>query len=397
VNAEPVTVLSGFLGAGKTTLLNHILHNRAGLRVAVIVNDMSTVNIDAAEVARDVTLQRVTDQLVEMHNGCICCTLRADLLEHVSALARAQRFDYLLVESTGIGEPMPVAETFAFLDQSGYSLSELAKLDTLVTVVDGSRFQTLLHSDAQIQTASATKPLSALLIEQVEYANVILVSKYDLIDAHGFAQLESVLKSLNPTAEILPVAHGQIDLSKVLNTGKFDLPSLAQSPAWMQKMANTDALRSEADAYGIASWVYRERAPFHPGRWHAFLQAPWSNGRLLRSKGYFWLASQYQNIGLLTQTGGAFYWDYVGRWWQFIPRSEWPADAVRRETILAHWDTLVGDCRQELVFIGQDIDFDALKQSLDDCLLTPSEITAGLDAWVNLPGADAFTRHAQGL
>lgn len=231
----PVTVLSGFLGAGKTTLLNHILRNRDGLRVAVIVNDMSEVNIDAEQVRRDVALHRGRDELIEMSNGCICCTLRADLLEQISALARQQRFDYLLIESTGISEPMPVAETFAFLDAQGFSLSELARLDTLVTVVDGSRFEALLESPDIVDRDDApTRHLTDLLIEQVEYANVILVNKLDLIDEPGYQAVHAILAGLNPSARIIPMTQGNVELSAVLGTHLFDLPSLVASPGWMK-------------------------------------------------------------------------------------------------------------------------------------------------------------------
>ena len=395
----PVTVLSGFLGAGKTTLLNHILRNRDGLRVAVIVNDMSDVNIDAAEVQRDVSLHRGRDELIEMSNGCICCTLRADLLEQISTLARQQRFDYLLIESTGISEPMPVAETLAFLDAEGFSLSELARLDTLVTVVDGSRFQALLESpdtvardDAQENTAA--RPLADLLIEQVEYANVILVNKLDLIDAPGYQAVRAILAGLNPTAQIIPMAQGQVALTRLLGTHLFDLPSLAASPGWMRKMAAEDTPASESDTYGVTSWVYRERAPFHPQRLLDFLQRPWSNGRLLRSKGYFWLASRHLETGLLAQSGKQFQWDYVGHWWNFIEQSQWPRDDYRLQSIMAKWDSIVGDCRQELVFIGQDLDTHALQRELDHCLLSAEEIAAGPSAWQALPGATAFDARA---
>lgn len=395
----PVTVLSGFLGAGKTTLLNHILRNREGLRVAVIVNDMSDVNIDAAEVQRDVSLHRGRDKLIEMSNGCICCTLRADLLEQIGALARQQRFDYLLIESTGISEPMPVAETFAFLDAEGFSLSELARLDTLVTVVDGSHFQALLESpdivardDAQEDTPK--RHLADLLIEQVEYANVILVNKLDLIDEPGYQAVHAILASLNPTARIMPMAHGNVELSGILGTHLFDLPSLAASPGWMKKMEANDAPASESDTYGVTSWVYRQRAPFHPQRLLDFLQRPWRNGRLLRSKGYFWLASRHLETGLLVQSGRQFQWDYVGRWWNFIEQSQWPQDEYRLQSIMAKWDSIVGDCRQELVFIGQDLDTHALQRELDNCLLSAQEITAGPSAWQALPGAAAFDSQA---
>ncbi|MBP1123774.1 MULTISPECIES: GTP-binding protein [Pseudomonas] len=390
----PVTVLSGFLGAGKTTLLNHILRNREGLRVAVIVNDMSDVNIDAQEVQRDVSLQRGSDELIEMSNGCICCTLRADLLEQISALARQQRFDYLLIESTGISEPMPVAETFAFLDTEGFSLSELARLDTLVTVVDGSQFQALLESSdsvAQDNTEGApARPLADLLIEQVEYANVILVNKLDLIGEQDYLALRSILASLNPSARILPMAHGRVALAALLGTHLFDLPSLAASPGWMKKMDAVDAAASEADTYGVTSWVYRERAPFHPQRLLDFLQRPWCNGRLLRSKGYFWLASRHLETGLLVQSARQFQWDYVGRWWHFVEPAQWPRDEYRLQSLMTKWDSIVGDCRQELVFIGQGMDTDRLQRELDNCLLSVEEIAAGPPVWQALPGAAAF-------
>lgn len=391
----PVTVLSGFLGAGKTTLLNHILRNRDGLRVAVIVNDMSEVNIDAEQVQRDVALHRGRDELIEMSNGCICCTLRADLLEQISALARQQRFDYLLIESTGISEPMPVAETFAFLDAQGFSLSELARLDTLVTVVDGSRFEALLESpDIVARDDAATRHLTDLLIEQVEYANVILVNKLDLIDEPGYQAVHAILSGLNPSARIIPMAQGNVELSAILGTHLFDLPSLAASPGWMKKMQADDAPASESDTYGVTSWVYRERAPFHPQRLLDFLQQPWHNGRLLRSKGYFWLASRHLETGLLVQSGRQFQWDYVGHWWNFIEQSQWPQDEYRLQNIMAKWDSIVGDCRQELVFIGQGLDTQALQRALDNCLLSAQEIAAGPSAWQALPGAAIFDSQA---
>ena len=387
----PVTVLSGFLGAGKTTLLNHILRNRDGLRVAVIVNDMSEVNIDAEQVQRDVTLHRGRDELIEMSNGCICCTLRADLLEQISALARQQRFNYLLIESTGISEPMPVAETFAFLDAQGFSLSELARLDTLVTVVDGSRFEALLQSPGIVaRDGAATRHLTDLLIEQVEYANVILVNKLDLIDEPGYQAVHAILAGLNPSARIIPMTQGNVELSAVLGTHLFDLPSLVASPGWMKKMQADDAPASESDTYGVTSWVYRERAPFHPQRLLDFLQQPWRNGRLLRSKGYFWLASRHLETGLLVQSGRQFQWDYVGHWWNFIEQAQWPQDEYRLQSIMAKWDSIVGDCRQELVFIGQGLDTQALQRALDNCLLSTQEIAAGPSAWQALPGATTF-------
>ncbi|WP_175853718.1 GTP-binding protein [Burkholderia anthina] len=389
----PVTVLSGFLGAGKTTLLNHVLRNRAGLKVAVIVNDMSDVNIDADDVRHNVELHHGEDQLVEMSNGCICCTLRADLLEQISALARQRRFDYLLIESTGISEPMPVAETFAFLDRDGFSLSELARLDTLVTVVNGETFEEMVASVEAVpgndDEARPPRKLSDLLIEQVEYANVILVSRYDRIGDAGFDRLRATLASLNPSARILPIQHGGIELSEVLDTHRFDLPSLVESPGWMQRM-NTDERPSESDEYGITSWVYRERTPFHPARLLAWLRRPWTNGRLLRCKGYLWAAHRHAEIGMLVQAGREFQWGYVGRWWRFVPPSDWPRDDYRRDGVLKKWEEPVGDCRQEIVFIGQAVDRVRLQRELDACLLSVDDINAGPDAWALLPGGDSF-------
>ena len=394
----PVTVLSGFLGAGKTTLLNHILRNRAGLKVAVIVNDMSEVNIDAEDVQRNVALQRGTDQLVEMSNGCICCTLRADLLEEVSRLAAERRFDYLLIESTGISEPMPVAETFAFLNAQGFSLSELARLDTLVTMVNGLTFRDLLRSDTLVQSGPAqtptTKPLAELLIQQVEFANVILVSHLDAMSPEEVAEIRGMLSELNPGAEVLAIAHGCVDLSKVLDTGKFDLPLLMRSPGWMRRMQDVSQTPSESEEYGIASWVYRERIPFHPGRLMRLLDAAWDNGRLLRAKGYFWSAHQMLSIGFLVQSGAAFRWGFIGKWWRFIDASQWPKDDNRRDGITSKWDATTGDCRQEIVFIGQAIDWDRLKAQLDNCLLTAHEIEQGPTAWQALDGGSNMDAHA---
>ncbi|KAA8731170.1 GTP-binding protein [Acinetobacter qingfengensis] len=393
----PVTVLSGFLGSGKTTLLNYILRNRAGIKVAVIVNDMSEINIDADDVRRHVELHRGSDQLIEMSNGCICCTLRADLLEQVSTLAQQAQFDYILIESTGISEPMPVAETFAFLNQDGFSLSELARLDTMVTVVNGETFEDMLKSTQHIETQNENnkvveRKLSDLLLDQVEYANVILVSRFDLIGEEKFNRLAVILAQLNPSAEILPIQHGVIDLPVVLNTYKFDLLSLLKSPGWMQHIDEQE-IHSESETYGISSWVYRERVPFHPQRLYAFLNQPWTNGTLLRGKGYIWLAHRYPDIGMLVQTGGKFEWGYVGRWWRFLAQNEWPQDDYRRQSILEKWHEQVGDCRQEMVFIGQNIQWVHLQQQLDHCLLTVDEIEKGPIFWQSLTGIDEFEAH----
>lgn len=387
----PVTVLSGFLGAGKTTLLNYVLRNREGLRVAVIVNDMSEINLDGDAAQRGVTLNRANEELIEMSNGCICCTLRADLLQTVSELARQRRFDYLLIESTGISEPLPVAETFAFLNDKGFSLSEEARLDTMVTVVDGANFASLFASQQRVERAATeendgSRSLASLLVEQIEFADVLVISKADLATPAQLGRLRALLQQLNPRAEVVTMEHGVVALANIINTGKFDLAALARSPGWAQKLDDSNAI-SESDTYGVRSSVYRSRAPFHPGRLADLLERPWRNGTLLRCKGYMWIASQFEEIGMLVQTGGAFNWAFTGRWWNFIPRAEWPRDAYRRDTILSRWDDTVGDCRQEIVFIGQHVDPVQLEAALDDCLLTPDEILQGPHAWAELPGA----------
>lgn len=385
----PVTVLSGFLGAGKSTLLNHLLKNREDLKVAVIVNDMSEINIDGREVQRDVSLNRGQERLVEMSNGCICCTLREDLLEEVSRLAREGRFDYLLIESTGISEPLPVAETFTFRDEQGRSLSDLARLDTLVTVVDGLNFLAdyqgadSLAERGEILGEDDERSLSDLLVEQVEFADVILVSKIDLIGSAERDELLAVLRRLNPDADILSMVMGQVPLGRILDTGRFDFQRAERAPGWLKELRGEHV--PETEAYGIASRVYRARRPFHPQRFHDFLALPWRNGRLLRSKGFFWLASRYREAGSWSQAGGLMRHGLAGRWWRFVPREAWPQDTTELQAVLRQWDAESGDCRQELVFIGQHLDFDRLFAELDHCLLNDEEMVAGPGAWKTLP------------
>ncbi|WP_308724885.1 zinc metallochaperone GTPase ZigA [Metapseudomonas otitidis] len=385
----PVTVLSGFLGAGKSTLLNQILKNRENLRVAVIVNDMSEINIDGSEVQRDVSLNRGEERLVEMSNGCICCTLREDLLEEVGRLAREGRFDYLLIESTGISEPLPVAETFTFLDEDGRGLSDVARLDTLVTVVDGVNFLRDFHQAESLASRGETlgeddeRSITDLLIDQVEFADVILISKIDLISQAEREELTAILQRLNTEAEILPMSMGRVPLDKVLNTGRFDFERAARAPGWLKELRGEH--QPETEAYGIASSAYRARRPFHPERFHAFLNREWRNGRLLRSKGFFWLASAWREAGSWSQAGGLMRYGHAGRWWRFIPREQWPQDEEGLEAIFKHWDPQVGDCRQELVFIGQGIDFERLHAELDDCLLDDAEMAQGVESWSRLP------------
>ncbi|WAC46214.1 zinc metallochaperone GTPase ZigA [Pseudomonas sp. SL4(2022)] len=385
----PVTVLSGFLGAGKSTLLNAILKNRQGLKVAVIVNDMSEINIDGSEVQRDVSLNRAEEKLVEMSNGCICCTLREDLLEEVGRLARDGRFDYLLIESTGISEPLPVAETFTFRGEDGQSLADLARLDTMVTVVDGVNFLRDFHEAESLASRGETlgeddeRSITDLLIEQVEFADVLLISKIDLISSHEREELMAILKGLNTHAEIIPMAMGAVPLNTILNTGRFNFERAAQAPGWLKELRGEHI--PETEEYGIASTAYRARRPFHPERFFTFINREWTNGRLLRSKGFFWLASKYQEAGSWSQAGGLMRHGFAGRWWRFVPKAQWPTDDEGLQAIMKNWQAQSGDCRQELVFIGQNINFAQLTAELDACLLSDAEMAQGVDAWSALP------------
>lgn len=381
----PVTVLSGFLGAGKTTLLNHILKNREGLRVAVIVNDMSEINLDGSAAQHGVELNRAEEQLIEMSNGCICCTLREDLLKEVAKLAQQNRFDYLLIESTGITEPLSVAETFTFTDEAGHSLSDLTRLDTMVTVVDGINFLTDYHAAQWIGerendiAEDDERAITDLLIEQIEFADLILVSKTDLISQVAYQELEAILRSLNTQAKILPMRMGDIPLKEVLNTHAFNFDQAAQAPGWLKEMRGEHI--PESEEYGITSHVWQARRPLHAQRFHQLLNQEWGNGRLLRSKGYFWLAPCPNIVGNWSQAGGMMRYSYAGQWWASVPRADWPQDAESLKSIAEKWQDEVGDCRQELVFIGQNINFNQLEASLNACLLTDDELAQGPATW----------------
>lgn len=380
----PVTVLSGFLGAGKTTLLNQILANHEGLKIAVIVNDMSEINIDAALVKNEMTLNRAEEKLVEMSNGCICCTLREDLLVEVANLAKQGQFDYLLIESTGIAEPLPIAETFTFRDDNGVSLSDMARLDTMVTVVDAVNFmrdyleaQSLKDIQAELGEEDE-RNIADLLVEQIEFSDVILISKVDLITQDELKNLSAILESLNREADIIPMVMGQVPLNKILNTGRFDFAKAEQAAGWLQELRGTHI--PETEEYGISSFVYQARRPFHPQRFFDYLHRyDWQNGTLLRSKGFFWLASRPEWAGTWSQAGGTMQHGCAGRWWASVPEEQWHPDYVA--DILMQWQEPYGDCRQELVFIGQNINQQRAIAELDACLLSDAELAEGMDAW----------------
>lgn len=384
----PVTVLSGFLGAGKTTVLSHILNNREGKKVAVIVNDMSEINIDAATVQSEVSLNRSEEKLVEMSNGCICCTLREDLLEEVNKLAQDGRFDYLVIESTGISEPLPVAETFTFADEDGISLSDVADLDTMVTVVDAVNFLKDFDEAKYLQETGESlgeddeRSVSDLLIEQVEFADVILVSKTDLAEAREIERLTAILRTLNTQAKIVPIANGEVNIDEVLSTGLFSFDKAQQAPGWLKEMRGEHI--PETEEYGIASFAYVARRPFHPEKFYQFLHDTEQFGKLIRSKGYFWLATRPRFAGHWSQAGGIAHFGFAGLFWKAVPKDNWPTDAESLASIKENWEEPFGDMRQELVFIGQGLDQEEMTKALDACLLSEEDVLRGREYWTTL-------------
>ena len=387
-NRLPVTVLSGFLGAGKTTVLSHILNNRQGKKVAVIVNDMSEINIDAGIVKNEVSLNHSEEKLVEMSNGCICCTLREDLLLEVNKLAKEKKFDYLVIESTGISEPLPVAETFTFADETGVSLSDVARLDTMVTVVDAVNFlkdyeeAKYLKDSGESLGEDDDRSVADLLVDQIEFADILLVSKTDLVESEDIEKLKAILKSLNTHAQILPISQGQVDVEEVLDTGLFDFERAQQAPGWLKEMRGEQV--PETEEYGIGSFSFIARLPFHPERFHHFLHSTKQYGKLIRSKGIFWLASRHKYAGQWSQAGGIARYGFAGMFWSSVPVNSWPTDEESINTIREQWEEPFGDKRQELVFIGQSLDEDAMLKALDNCLLSEEELLKGESYWETL-------------
>jgi G3E family GTPase len=370
----PVTVLSGFLGAGKTTLLNHVLNNRQGLKVAVIVNDMSEVNIDA-DLVRDggANLSRTDEKLVEMTNGCICCTLRDDLLKEVRALAESERFDYLLIESTGISEPLPVAATFNFRSEEGESLSDVSVLDTMVTVVDAVNLlqnysSTVFLKDRGEWLEGDRRTLVDLLVEQIEFADVIVLNKIDVASPGQRESARMIVRSLNPEADIIETSFSEAPFERILNTGRFDFDRAQQHPLWFKELYGFADHKPEAEEYGVEHFVYRARRPFDPAKFDRFLKESWPG--VIRAKGHFWIATRPQWLGELSQAGAIVRTEGLGFWWANVPADRWPDDPFWRQSLKKNWSEMYGDRRQEIVFIGTNMDQDAITARLDACLVS---------------------------
>ncbi len=371
----PVTVLSGFLGAGKTTLLNHVLNNREGRKVAVIVNDMSEVNIDA-DLVRDggANLSRTDETLVEMSNGCICCTLRDDLLKEVRRLAAEGRFDYLLIESTGISEPLPVASTFEFRDEDGNCLADVARLDTMVTVVDAANLvkdysSTDFLADRDMALGDEDhRPIVNLLVDQIEFADVIVLNKLDVAKPHEIEAARTIIRALNAEARIVETTEACAPLDSILATGLFDFDKAHRHPLWFKELNGFKDHKPETEEYGIRSFVYRTAAPFEPAKLHAFFNKTWPN--VVRAKGFFWIATRPQWCGEMSMAGALVRHGAAGYWWAAVPKKNWPTDPDHLKMIEKRMRGPFGDRKQELVFIGtKDMDEAAIRAELDGMLV----------------------------
>ncbi|MEM6943286.1 MAG: GTP-binding protein [Pseudomonadota bacterium] len=394
----PVTVLSGFLGAGKTTLLNRVLNNREGRRVAVIVNDMSEVNIDADLVRADTELSRTDETLVEMSNGCICCTLRDDLLDEVRRLAGAGRFDYLLIESTGISEPLPVAATFEFRDEEGESLSDVARLDTMVTVVDAVNLlrdyasQDFLRDRGETMGEEDERTLVDLLTEQIEFADVVILNKVADAEPHKVDAARKIIRSLNADAKIIETNHSDVAAQRILDTGLFDFDKAHEHPMWAKELYGFADHVPETEEYGVTSFVYRARQPFEPEKIMAVLNG--SMPGVIRAKGHFWLATRPDWVAEFSLAGALSSVKPLGTWWAAVPKKHWPEHDAGQEYMRQHWIEPWGDRRQEIVFIGAGIDWAALKARLNDCLV-PEHLAPGPDALPDLPDPFPVWRRPQ--
>ncbi|MFD2700350.1 GTP-binding protein [Paenibacillus shunpengii] len=375
----PVTVLSGYLGSGKTTMLNYVLNNREGLKVAVIVNDMSEINIDAALVKGSANLSRTEEQLVELSNGCICCTLREDLMHEIKRLSEEKRFDYILIESTGISEPMPVAQTFYYDDEaSGIDLTSYARLDCMVTVVDANRFwhdfssgESLLDRN-QGTGEEDTRDVVDLLIDQIEMCNVLVLNKCDLVHEEELIRMESILRKLQPEAHFIRTIQGQIDPKEILNTGRFDFEKASLSPGWIKELQK-ETHTPETDEYGISSFVYRRRRPFHPERLAEFM-GTWPE-EVVRAKGLAWIAAQEDMAASISQAGPSIQFGPAGYWVAALPEQERDELLAEEPELRSKWDDEFGDRMNEIVMIGIEMDQTMLEAELDECLLTDAEMT----------------------
>ncbi len=383
----PVTVLSGFLGAGKTTLLNHVLNNRDGRRVAVIVNDMSEVNIDADLVRSGTELSRAEEKLVEMTNGCICCTLRDDLLTEVRRLAAERRFDYLLIESTGIAEPLPVAATFGFRDENGRSLSDVARLDTMVTVVDAANLLSDFSSHDFLSDRGESlgegddRTLVTLLTEQIEFANVVVLNKVTDAGPERADAARKIVRALNPDARLIETDQSRVDAGDIFDTGLFDFDRAHEHPLWAKELHGFARHVPETEEYGISSFVYRARRPFDPAKLHRVLDGDLPG--VIRAKGHFWIATRPNQVAEFSLAGAISSVAPLGGWWASVPKERWPTHPDALAEVASKWQEPWGDRRQELVFIGVGIDPTRISAALDACLIPSDDFTPA--AWAGMP------------